>query len=114
VAIVQHASPFKLTTGKIEYMLSRKTKKKYTEKKKQSNYSKVYLQIIDKWCIKCGVCVDLCPDKVLVLNAYGYPEVRKPIECEACNICVLVCPGFALSLVEKKAKSLLQILGGAA
>jgi hypothetical protein len=25
---------------------------------------------------------------------------------------VLVCPGFALSLVEKKAKSLLQILGG--
>jgi NAD-dependent dihydropyrimidine dehydrogenase PreA subunit len=49
---------------------------------------------------------------VLGLNEYGYPEVRKPIECEACNICVLVCPGFALSLVEKKAKSLLQILGG--
>ena len=93
-------------------MLSKKTKKKYAEKKKQSNYSKVYLQIIDKWCIKCEVCVDLCPDKVLGINENGYPEVRKPIECEDCNICVLVCPGFALSLVEKKAKSLLQILGG--
>ena len=93
-------------------MLSKKTKRKYADKKKQSNYSKVYLQLIDKWCIRCKVCAELCPDKVLGINEYGYPEVRKPIECEDCNICVLACPGFALSLVEKKARSLLQILGG--
>jgi 2-oxoglutarate ferredoxin oxidoreductase subunit delta len=48
-------------------------------------------------CKGCGVCVDACPPKCLVLsaelNAYGVRAARyKDQGCTACGICFYVCP----------------------
>ena len=48
-------------------------------------------------CKGCGVCVDACPPKCLVLsaklNAYGVHAARYEVEsCTACGICFYVCP----------------------
>jgi len=48
-------------------------------------------------CKGCGVCVDACPPKCLVLmpelNSYGVHAARYTGEnCTACAICFYVCP----------------------
>lgn len=59
-------------------------------------------------CKGCGLCVHICPKKVLVLdetriNAKGYnPSTPKFIEnCIACGMCGMVCPDSAIT-VEKE------------
>jgi 2-oxoglutarate ferredoxin oxidoreductase subunit delta len=90
-------------------MISKKTKTKETE----SKYHKRCVNISPKWCVKCKVCIDACPNKVLALNDYGIAEVIKPVDCTMCNDCVVVCPGFAITLIEKgNTKTFFQLLGG--
>ena len=48
-------------------------------------------------CKGCGLCVDACPPKVLLLsdqlNHYGYhPAVYIGVGCTGCGICFFVCP----------------------
>ena len=48
-------------------------------------------------CTGCGVCVDACPPKCLLLsaelNAYGVHVAHYQDEgCTACGICFYVCP----------------------
>jgi NAD-dependent dihydropyrimidine dehydrogenase PreA subunit len=48
-------------------------------------------------CKGCGLCVEACPPKVLVLaeglNRYGYrPAVYAGRGCTGCGICFYVCP----------------------
>jgi len=48
-------------------------------------------------CKGCGVCVDACPPKCLVLlpelNAYGvHPAHYTGESCSGCGICFYVCP----------------------
>lgn len=48
-------------------------------------------------CKGCGVCVDACPPKCLMLqpelNAYGVHPARYTGEnCSGCGICFYVCP----------------------
>jgi len=90
-------------------MISKKKKTKETE----SKYHKQCVNISPNWCVKCKVCVDVCPNKVLALNDYNIPEVIKPVDCTMCNDCVVACPGFAITLIEKgNTKTFFQILGG--
>ena len=55
-----------------------------------------------EWCKGCGICVQFCPQNVLVLsqgfNAKGYhpPEVEVADECRECHYCEIVCPDFAI------------------
>ena len=57
---------------------------------------------ISERCKSCGICVDLCPPKILVFgedtNAYGYRYVVVTDEskCIGCKICELHCPDFAI------------------
>lgn len=59
-------------------------------------------------CKGCGLCVHVCPKKVLILdperiNAKGYnPCVPKFIEkCIGCAMCGMMCPDSAIT-VEKE------------
>ena len=46
-------------------------------------------------CIKCGLCVNECPENVLNLGKNG-PEEVCPENCIACGHCVAICPREAI------------------
>lgn len=57
-------------------------------------------------CKGCGLCVMVCPKKVLELsdqvNAMGYfPAYQaRPEDCILCAICCTMCPDVAISITE--------------
>ena len=59
-------------------------------------------------CKGCGLCVAICPKKVLELsdkvNPTGYfPAFRaRPEDCIYCAMCATMCPDVAITLVEVK------------
>ena len=55
------------------------------------------------WCKGCGICVELCPKKVLELdNADKVTAVRSQ-DCICCRLCELRCPDFAIEIdIEEK------------
>ncbi|EHI99005.1 nitroreductase [Clostridium sp. DL-VIII] len=46
-------------------------------------------------CIKCGICVNECPQYVLRLEKNGPKEIY-PEDCVACGHCVAICPNEAI------------------
>jgi 2-oxoglutarate ferredoxin oxidoreductase subunit delta len=57
-------------------------------------------------CKGCGLCVNVCPKKVLELseevNPRGYFPVfqARPKDCIACSVCCIICPDVAISINE--------------
>ncbi len=58
-----------------------------------------------KYCKGCGLCVDNCPKKCLVLDvdtitAKGYhPALQtNEEECNGCCTCALMCPDVAITV----------------
>ena len=59
-------------------------------------------------CKGCGICIDVCPKKLLeedtgYINVKGVHAVKlsKPEECTACANCAIMCPD-AIIKVEKE------------
>ena len=59
------------------------------------------------FCKGCGLCVDVCPKKILFLNKEkinkqgNYPvEVSDQSQCIACAFCATMCPDCIIT-VEK-------------
>jgi NAD-dependent dihydropyrimidine dehydrogenase PreA subunit len=55
------------------------------------------LKIDDEECKGCGLCIEACPPKVIVLgdrlNHYGYrTAVYTGAGCTGCGICFMACP----------------------
>lgn len=46
-------------------------------------------------CIKCGLCVNECPENVLIFEQNGPKEIC-PQNCIACGHCVAICPRQAI------------------
>ncbi|ORJ57100.1 4Fe-4S dicluster domain-containing protein [Geothermobacter hydrogeniphilus] len=57
------------------------------------------LEVIEKYCKGCSICVEFCPTKVLAMDAFTV-KVANPDACIACMQCELRCPDFAIK-VEK-------------
>lgn len=62
--------------------------------------------IIDpKLCKGCGLCIFVCPQKVLEESksvdnrGYVLPVVVNLEACRACKLCELECPDFAITVV---------------
>jgi 2-oxoglutarate ferredoxin oxidoreductase subunit delta len=56
--------------------------------------------IFGNWCKDCGICVVLCPRKVLELDATAHPVVAHPEKCTSCRWCEVHCPDFAIVVKE--------------
>ena len=57
-------------------------------------------------CKGCGLCVSICPKKVLEIstevNSKGYfPAYQaRPEDCVFCAMCCLMCPDVAITITE--------------
>lgn len=50
-------------------------------------------------CIRCGLCVDECPEHILALGESG-PEEGCAEDCIACGHCVAICPKEAIDNIK--------------
>ncbi len=62
------------------------------------------IQIDENWCKGCGICVAVCPAKILELNDRMKAVVKKDSEdlCKECGLCEVFCPDFAILIVKNK------------
>ncbi|MEM1538432.1 MAG: 4Fe-4S binding protein [Candidatus Nezhaarchaeales archaeon] len=64
----------------------------------------VKIVVDESLCKGCGICVDLCPAKVLELSKdISVKGVHLPIptrsdRCTKCLLCVMYCPDFAITV----------------
>jgi 2-oxoglutarate ferredoxin oxidoreductase subunit delta len=55
-------------------------------------------------CKACGVCIELCPEKVFDRDKHGYPVLARPEDCSQCLLCELHCPDFAIEVRRRERK----------
>lgn len=59
-------------------------------------------------CKGCALCVNACPQGVIVLanrvNVHGYPYVEPTQidKCTGCTSCAIVCPDACITVYRKK------------
>lgn len=53
------------------------------------------IEVTTEKCIKCGICIDACPTRALVMGENG-PEAGQPQNCNMCGHCVALCPQAAI------------------
>ena len=58
------------------------------------------LEITAAWCKGCDICVKMCPERCLRLNATGIAELADPARCTGCRLCEWLCPDFAIRLID--------------
>jgi len=58
----------------------------------------VRLEIVEAWCKGCDICVKMCPERCLVLNAKQIVELPDPQACTGCRLCEWLCPDFAIAV----------------
>jgi indolepyruvate ferredoxin oxidoreductase, beta subunit len=56
----------------------------------------VRLEITPAWCKSCDICVKMCPERCLRLNAERIVELAEPDKCTGCRLCEWLCPDFAI------------------
>jgi indolepyruvate ferredoxin oxidoreductase beta subunit len=56
----------------------------------------VRMEITPQWCKSCDICVKLCPERCLHLNADRVVELAQPEKCTGCRLCEMLCPDFAI------------------
>jgi len=61
-------------------------------------------------CKGCGLCVVVCPSKVIALakevngKGYNYAYMENPDECTGCTNCAQVCPDSVIDVYRIKAQ----------
>lgn len=56
----------------------------------------IRLEITPQWCKSCDICVKMCPERCLRLNAERIVELAAPDKCTGCRLCEWLCPDFAI------------------
>lgn len=51
--------------------------------------------IIKEKCVKCGLCIQHCPEHALIGLVGQYPKLLRDL-CEGCKLCYYVCPTKAI------------------
>jgi 2-oxoglutarate ferredoxin oxidoreductase subunit delta len=65
-------------------------------------------------CKGCGLCVNVCPKKVLELsnevNTRGYfPAYQaRPEDCVYCTACCIMCPDVAITILQTESETATQ------
>jgi len=69
------------------------------------------VEVDDKYCKACGICVQDCPQGVLQLaperiTAKGFhPAELAKAGCTGCGICTIVCPEAAITVYRELNKA---------
>ncbi|HMM78168.1 MAG TPA: 2-oxoacid:acceptor oxidoreductase family protein [Gammaproteobacteria bacterium] len=58
----------------------------------------VELEITAAWCKSCDICVKMCPEMCLRLDAQQKVELVDPAACTGCRVCEWLCPDFAIKV----------------
>lgn len=66
------------------------------------NSEVAHIDINEKWCKGCGICIAFCPAKVLVAREDGKAAVANIEACTRCGLCELRCPDYAISVGGKQ------------
>ena len=61
---------------------------------------KFNIEIVEKWCKGCGLCIAICPKKVLELNDQVKCVAVRPEDCIGCRQCENICPDLAITVKE--------------
>jgi 2-oxoglutarate ferredoxin oxidoreductase subunit delta len=75
-----------------------------------STDSQFKLLVNETWCKGCRICVDLCPQHVLIMVEASdrwegsIVKVEKMDACNGCGICEVECPDFAISVTAPEKK----------
>jgi len=63
--------------------------------------------VIDKKkCKGCGLCVEVCPVKIIMLdkninkNGVNAAIVKKTAKCRGCAFCAIICPDCAIEVFK--------------
>ncbi len=68
---------------------------------------KGWIEIDEKYCKGCELCVEACPKSVMSLDMHhltpkGYhPATLSADGCTGCAICAIVCPEAAITVYRK-------------
>lgn len=62
---------------------------------------KFNIDIVEKWCKGCGLCIAICPKKVLELSEQVKSTAARPDDCIGCHQCDNVCPDMAITIKER-------------
>jgi 2-oxoglutarate ferredoxin oxidoreductase subunit delta len=63
------------------------------------------IEINRDWCKGCGICVHLCPKKVLELDTKDKAVVMRPEDCICCRMCELRCPDLAIEVQTEEGEN---------
>jgi len=58
------------------------------------------IEISQKLCKGCGICVDFCPTNALHMSG-EYAAIRDLDACTGCQLCDLRCPDFAIQVFSR-------------
>lgn len=58
------------------------------------------IEIIEKYCKGCHICVEFCPKDVLEMKGF-YASVKNLEACISCMQCELRCPDFAIKVITE-------------
>ena len=59
------------------------------------------IDVNQKWCKRCGICIAFCPKGVYEKGSSGEPCVSKIEDCTECRLCELYCPEYAVTVIEE-------------
>jgi nitroreductase/NAD-dependent dihydropyrimidine dehydrogenase PreA subunit len=58
-----------------------------------------FIHVNQEKCTKCGICVDICPSRILQMRKNG-PSADETLVCIACGHCVAICPQEAINNIK--------------
>lgn len=59
-----------------------------------------YIAVVDKRCVACGACEDVCPKDAIKVED-GIIAVVNEDKCIGCGVCVRNCPAGIMYKVER-------------
>ncbi len=63
---------------------------------------KFSIEVKEKWCKGCGLCVAVCPKQVIEMSETVKAVATKQDDCIGCRQCENICPDLAITVKERE------------